>query len=58
MMSNSQVMNFIEDWLEEKELKVYFDNRKNNKEKYIKIREQEFYRFCYKLVNLIKDNLE
>ena len=57
-MSNIQVYDFIKNWLEEKELKIYFDNRKKEKEKYIKIKEQDFYRFCYKLISLVEDYTE
>lgn len=57
-MSNIEVVNYIEDWLEERKIKTFFRSKKNNKEKYVKIKEKDFYKLCYKLVDLIKDNIE
>ena len=57
-MSNIEVVNYIEDWLEERKIKSFFRSKKNNKEKYVKIKEKDFYKLCYKLVDLIKDNIE
>lgn len=57
-MTNRQVLNYVEDWLEERRIKEYFKGRKKGKEKYIKIKEADLYELCYKLVDLIKNNLE
>ena len=57
-MSNIEVVNYIEDWLEERKIKSFFRSKKNNKEKYVKIKEKDFYKLCYKLVDLIKENIE
>ena len=58
IMSNRQVLNFIEDWLEERRIKRFFQSKKKGKEKYVKISETDLYDLCYKLVDLIKNNLE
>ena len=58
MMSNEQVLVYIENWLEERRIKSFFDNKKENKKKYVKIKEEELYKLCYKLVDLIKENIE
>ena len=57
-MSNIEVVNYIEDWLEGRKIKSFFKDKKKGKEKYIRIKEKDFYEFCYKLVDLIKDNIE
>lgn len=57
-MSNRQTFNFVEDWLEEKRIKEYFKGRKKGKERYIRIKETDLYELCYKIVDLIKNNLE
>lgn len=57
-MSNKQVLNFVEDWLEKRKLKKFFENKKKQKQTYIKIKEENLYELCYKLVDLIKENTE
>lgn len=57
-MSNRQVLNFVEDWLESRRIKSFFKSKKKGKQRYIKLKEDDFYELCYKLVDLIKDNLE
>lgn len=57
-MSNNQVLNFVEDWLERRRIKSYFKSKKTNKQVYIKLKEDDFYELCFKLVDLIKNNLE
>lgn len=56
-MTNRQVLNYIEDWLNKKRIKSYFKG-KLRKERYIKMKESDFYRFCNKLVELINNNIE
>ena len=56
-MSNKEVLNYVEDWLEKKQLKVFFEDRKRNKERYAKIKEKDLYELCYKLVDLIEKNM-
>jgi len=55
-MTNKEVLEYVEGWLTEKRIKTFFNNKKQ-KEKYIKISEKDFYEFCYKLVDLIKQNM-
>lgn len=57
-MTNKQVINYVENWLSKRRIKSFFKSKKRGKEKYIKIKEKDFYQFCYKLVELIEDNLE
>lgn len=57
-MNNRQVLIFVEDWLERKRIKSYFKDKKNKKQTYIKIKEDDLYILCYKLVNLINNNIE
>lgn len=56
-MSNIQVFNYIEDWLEIRRIKSYFKNKENGQTKYIKMKEEDFYNLCYKLIDLAKDNI-
>lgn len=56
-MTNTQVFNYIEEWLEAKIIKSYFTSKENGNTKYIKMKEQDFYNLCYKLVNLTKSNI-
>ena len=57
-MNEKQAINFVEDWLINKRIKTFFNKKEKGKERYIKIKEDELYRLCYKLVDLIKNNLE
>ncbi len=57
-MSNRQILNFVEDWLETRRIKCFFKDKKKNKQTYIKIKQDDLYELCYKLVDLIKNNLE
>lgn len=58
-MSNEakQVMHYVQEWLEEKRIKSYFDNKKNETQRYYKIKEQDLYKLCYKLICLMEDNI-
>lgn len=57
-MNNNEVFNFVEDWLERKRIKSYFSSKKKGHKKYIKMQEEDFYELCFKLVELIKYNVE
>ena len=56
-MSNKQVMDYIKDWLNKKRIKSYFKDKLKG-ERYIKMKESDFYIFCNKLVELIDNNIE
>lgn len=56
-MNSIEILHFVEDWLEEKQLKSFFETRKNSKERYIKMKEKDLYKLCYKLVDLIEKNM-
>ena len=57
-MNNKEVLNYVSEWLEQRRIKSYFNNKKFGKEKYIKINETDLYELCYKLVKLIDNNTE
>ena len=57
-MSNIEVLNYIEDWLERRRLKNYFKSKEKRNTRYVKIKEEDFYEICYKLIDLAKDNIE
>ena len=57
MMSNKQVLNFVQDWLINRRIKTFFKNKEKGKDKYIKIKEDDLYKLCYKLVELINENV-
>ena len=57
-MNNIHIFNFVEDWLERRRIKSFFESKKKGKDKYIRIKEDDLYELCYKLVDLIKDNIE
>ncbi len=57
-MSNIQTLNFVKDWLEKRRIKSFFENKNRGKQRYIKIKEDDLYELCYKLVDLLEDNIE
>lgn len=56
-MTDKEIIDFIQDWLNKKRLEIYFDTKKGNGEKYYKISKDDFYKFCEKFAILIRDNL-
>lgn len=57
-MSSEEVLDYVKEWLNKRKIKVFFKSKIRRKEKYVKMKEKDLYNLCYKLVDLIQNNIE
>lgn len=57
-MTNEEVLEFVKEWLNERKIKSFFEDKNNNKDTYVKIKKQDLYNLCYKIIALIESNIE
>lgn len=53
---NNKELEFVENWLNEKQIEEFFKNK--TKEKYYKISKSDLINFCKKFIKVIKDSEE